>query len=219
VITVIVGLAAQNTLGNLVAGLSLLLYRPFRLGDRLQVMAPTGMETGVVEGLTLGYTLLRTDDNRRVVVPNSVMGSQTMVNLTGDDPRVLCSVVISISYDSDIDRARGILLALAAKHPKAGAVSGCPLTQLGSSGVVLSLDVWCVDAFTAITLRCDLLEQATKRFAAEGIRHPVPSTLVVLRDARPETEMPGHSKPAIAIASGPTAAAPKSGEPAGEFKS
>lgn len=55
VITVIVGLAAQNTLGNLVAGISLLLYRPFKLGDRLQVIAPTGLETGTVENLTLGY--------------------------------------------------------------------------------------------------------------------------------------------------------------------
>ncbi len=54
VITVIVGLAAQNTLGNLVAGIALLLYRPFRLGDRLQVTTPTGLETGTVESLTLG---------------------------------------------------------------------------------------------------------------------------------------------------------------------
>ncbi|MBP9902330.1 MAG: mechanosensitive ion channel family protein [Verrucomicrobia bacterium] len=54
VITVIVGLAAQSTLGNLVAGISLLLYRPFKLGDRLQVIAPTGLETGTVENLTLG---------------------------------------------------------------------------------------------------------------------------------------------------------------------
>jgi hypothetical protein len=59
VMSVIIGFAAQNTLGNLIAGLSLLLYRPFKLGDRLQVTAPTGLETGFVESLTLGYTLGR----------------------------------------------------------------------------------------------------------------------------------------------------------------
>ena len=150
-ISLIVGFAAQNTLGNLIAGISLLLYRPFKLGDRLQINAPTGLETGTVEGLTLGYTLLKTDDNRRVVVPNSVMASQTNINLTANDPRVICSVLIGISYDSDIDKARAILLDLAGKHPKAKQVCGCPLTQLGSSGVVLSLDVWCADALTAIT--------------------------------------------------------------------
>jgi len=184
VLTVIVGFAAQNTLGNLIAGISLLLYRPFKLGDRLQVVAPTGLETGTVESLTLGYTLLKTDANRRVVVPNSVMASQTNINLTANDPRVICSVPIGISYDSDIDKARAILLDLAGKHPKAKQVCGCPLTQLGASGVVLSLDAWCADALAAITFRCDLLEQAAKRFIVEGIRISIPQTMVVLRDDR-----------------------------------
>jgi len=152
VITIVVGLAAQNTLGNLVAGLSLLLYRPFKLGDRIEVLAPSGVETGIVENLTLGYTLLRTDDNRRVVVPNSLMASQTSINLTGDDPRVICSVPISINYGADIDKARSILLALASEHPNAGAVCGCPLTQLASSGMVLTLDVWCANALAGIAL-------------------------------------------------------------------
>lgn len=182
--TVIVGLAAQNTLGNLVAGISLLLYRPFKLGDRLQVTAPTGLETGVVESLTLGYTLLKTDDNRRVVVPNSLMASQTAINLTENDPRIICSVPIGISYDSDIDKARGILLDLAGKHSKAKEVCGCPLTQLGSSGVVLTLDVWCADALSAVALKYDLLEQATKRFALEGIGFPLPHMTVVLKNDR-----------------------------------
>jgi len=195
VITVVVGLAAQNTLGNLVAGISLLLYRPFKLGDRLQVMAPTGVETGTVENLTLGYTLLRTDENRRIVVPNSLMASQTTINLTGDDPRILCSVPVGISHGAEIDRARGILLALAGQHPKAQAVTGCPLTQSGSSGLVLTLDVWCADALTAITLRSDLLEQAMKRFAADGIGVPYPPTIRVVNDAHHAPGAPETSRP------------------------
>jgi len=188
VISVVVGLAAQNTLGNLVAGISLLLYRPFSLGDRLQVTAPTGLETGTVESLTLGYTLLRTDDNRRVVIPNSIMASQTTINLTRDDPRVVCSVPFSISYDSDIDKARAILLELAGKHPKAQQVAGCAVTQLAASGVMLSLDVWCSDAPSAGGLKCDLLEQAKKRFDKEGIQIPYPHTTVILeRDLRRKT--------------------------------
>jgi len=193
VITVIVGFAAQNTLGNLIAGISLLLYRPFKLGDRLQVIAPTGLETGTVESLTLGYTLLRTDDNRRVVVPNSFMASQTNINLTTNDPRVICTVPVGISYDADIDQARAILLELAGKHPRAQQVCGCPLTQLEAAGVVLTLDVWCADALTAITLKCDLLEQAMKRFAQAGIGNPLARTSVVLRDDHLFTEKPEKS--------------------------
>ncbi len=180
VISVIVGLAAQNTLGNLIAGISLLLYRPFKLGDRLQVTAPTGLETGTVESLALGYTLLKTDDNRRVVIPNSVMASQTTINMTRDDPRVICSVPIGISYDSDIDKSRAILVDLAGKHPKAREVCACPVTQLAPSSVVLTLEVWCADALTAGTLKSDLLEQAKKRFADEGIQIPYPHTTVIL---------------------------------------
>ena len=60
VASVVLGLAAQNTLGNLIAGITLLLYRPFNLGDRLQVTAPSGLETkGIVESLNLGYTILQ----------------------------------------------------------------------------------------------------------------------------------------------------------------
>lgn len=183
-ISLIVGFAAQNTLGNLIAGISLLLYRPFKLGDRLQVIAPTGVETGFVESLTLGYTLLKTDDNRHVVLPNSVMASQTNINLTDNDPRVICSVLVGISQVSDIDKARVILLDLAGKHPKAKQICGCPLTQLGNAGVMLSLDVWCSDALAAITFRGDLLELAAKRFNAEGIRISMPQTMVVLKDDR-----------------------------------
>jgi small-conductance mechanosensitive channel len=184
VVSVLVGLAAQNTLGNLIAGISLLLYRPFKLGDRLQVTAPTGLETGVVENLTLGYTMLKTDDNRRVVIPNSVMASQTTVNMTRDDPRVLCSVPIGISYESDLDKARAILMDLAGKHRKALQVCACPVTQLASSSVVLTLQVWCADALTAGTLKTDLLEQAKKRFADEGIQIPYPHTTVILQRER-----------------------------------
>ena len=184
VITVIVGLAAQNTLGNLVAGISLLLYRPFKLGDRLQVVAPTGLEAGVVENLTLGYTLLRTDDNRRVVVPNSLMASQTAINLTTNDPRVVCSVPIGISCDADLDKARAILLDLGRLHPRATQVCGCPVTALNAAGVVLSLDLWCPDALTAIGLKCDLLEQAKRRFATEGIGLSAQHLTVLVKDSR-----------------------------------
>ncbi len=78
--SVVVGLAAQSTLSNLVAGVALLLYRPFRIGDRLHVTTPTGHESGTVEELGLGYTTLRTDDGRRIIVPNSVMASTTSIH-------------------------------------------------------------------------------------------------------------------------------------------
>jgi small-conductance mechanosensitive channel len=169
VVSVVFGLAAQNTLGNLIAGISLLLYRPFSVGDRLQVTAPTGLETGIVENLDLGYTILRTPDNRRIVIPNSAMASQTSVNLSQTDRRTLCVVPIGISYDADVDKARRTLLNLAAQNPKVEEPAGCPVTALEGSRLVLSLKVWCANLTIAADLKSDLMEAAQKRLKAEGI--------------------------------------------------
>jgi len=82
-VSVIVGFAAQSTLGNLVAGISLVLYKPFRQGDRLQVATPTkdGFDVGTVETVSLGFTVLRTDDGRDVIIANGTMAQQTMIKL------------------------------------------------------------------------------------------------------------------------------------------
>ncbi|MBC9245806.1 mechanosensitive ion channel [Paracoccus sp. 11-3] len=82
-VSVVIGFAAQTTLGNLVAGISLVLYRPFRRGDRLQISAPTPQdcEVGVVEDMSLGFTVLRTDDGRKIIVANGTMAQNTMIKL------------------------------------------------------------------------------------------------------------------------------------------
>jgi len=170
VLSVVAGMAAQNTLGNLIAGISLLLYRPFNVGDRLQISAPTGLETGEIESLSLGYTIIKTDDNRRVVVPNSLMASQITINLTRDNSRALCSLSVYITHDSDLDVARGILLEIAGSNRKAQKIDGCPVTRLDGAGVELTLNVWCVDSLIAGSLKCDLLESIKRRFFAAGIK-------------------------------------------------
>jgi small conductance mechanosensitive channel len=182
VISVVAGMAAQNTLGNLIAGISLLIYRPFNVGDRLQVAAPTGLETGQIESLSLGYTIIKTDDNRRVVIPNSIMASQTTINMTRDDPRAICSLSVVISPDSDIDRARSILIEIAGGNPKTQKIAGCPVTRLDGSGVELTLSIWCADSLTAGALKCDLLEAVKKRFWAEGVNIPHPQRVIVVNE-------------------------------------
>jgi small-conductance mechanosensitive channel len=81
VASIVLGLAAQNTLGNLIAGVSLILYQPIRLGDKVRVNAPTGQETAIVESISLGYTVLIGSSDQRIIIPNSVMASSVIVNL------------------------------------------------------------------------------------------------------------------------------------------
>jgi len=87
VASIVIGLAAQNTLGNLIAGIAITIYRPFAVGDTLVVAAPTGTETGTVELISLGYTTLRTAQDRVVVLPNSLAASQATVRVTPPPPR------------------------------------------------------------------------------------------------------------------------------------
>jgi len=79
VISLIIGLAAQNTLGHLVAGIALLFYRPFSVGDMLIVNTGTGREEGTVVAFSLGYTRLAAKDGREILVPNSTMISMVVI--------------------------------------------------------------------------------------------------------------------------------------------
>jgi small-conductance mechanosensitive channel len=77
--SIVIGLAAQSTLGNLIAGFALLLYRPFRVGDRIQLMTPRGMMAAKIETLMLGYTFLRDDEGTQIIVPNSLMANMVVI--------------------------------------------------------------------------------------------------------------------------------------------
>ncbi len=81
VLSIVLGVAAQSTLGNLIAGVALLFYRPFGIGDVLTISAPTGKEIGTVKEFSLGYTKLLTEDNRWVIAPNSVVISSVLVKI------------------------------------------------------------------------------------------------------------------------------------------
>jgi small conductance mechanosensitive channel len=137
-------------------------------------MAPSGLETGVVESLNLGYTILRTPDNRRVVIPNSAMASQTSINLSLTDARFLCVMPVRLSPETDVAAARRILTDLAGQHSKALEFAGCPVTAVSGWSVTLTAQVWCADSEAAGALKNDLLESAKMHFDQAGIKFARP---------------------------------------------
>jgi small conductance mechanosensitive channel len=170
VVSVVVGLAAQSTLSNLVAGISLVLYRPFKIGDRVQVASPTGAEIGTVESIDLGYTTMRTADGRRLVIPNSIMASQTSINLSLAQSKAPCGVAVTIAEGGDIDKARKILLDVAKSVPKIEKVEGCFVTGVSGQGTVLTLSATCANSGDATQTKSDLLEGAKKQFDVAGVK-------------------------------------------------
>jgi len=169
--SVVIGLAAQSTLGNLVAGVAITLYRPFRLGDRLQVSAPTGTEVGNVEMLSLGYTTLRTDDGRFVVLPNSIAASQVIINLSASQAHTPAplAIVIRVSCATDLEAARQAALHTAQDVAGGSAVVGCFVTRMDGTGTTLELRVRSPSPAERDSLRSKLLEQLAQRFAASGL--------------------------------------------------
>ncbi|WP_345780858.1 mechanosensitive ion channel family protein [Paracoccus maritimus] len=162
--------------------MSLIFYRPFRLGDKLQISAPTGVETGIVEDVSLGYTVLKTFDNRRVIMSNSSISSATMINLSARELRTMAIITISIGYDSDIDKARALILEIASGMSTIEEVVGCPVTNLGASSVDFSLRVWCADSGVAAGVTNDVLEAVKKRFDAAGIEIPYAYQNIVVKE-------------------------------------
>jgi small-conductance mechanosensitive channel len=166
VASVVLGLAAQSTLGNLVAGVAITIYRPFKLGDTLQVMAPSGSEVGVVELISLGYTTLRAADGRTIVLPNSIAASQVSVNLSAFAPWPL-TVLIRLSRDVDIEAARR--LALETARELGADAAACHLMRVDATAVTLELKLEAANAAGRDDLRTQLLVRLPARFAAQGI--------------------------------------------------
>jgi small-conductance mechanosensitive channel len=169
VASVVIGLAAQSTLGNLVAGVSIAIYRPFRLGDTLQVTAPTGTDIGVVELISLGYTTLRAPDGHMIVLPNAIAASQVTINLNTTYAPWPITITIRLSRDADIERARELALSVAAEIAGQPAVVGCFLTKIDAAAITLELRFKAADAAGRYALRSKILTTLSERFAEAKI--------------------------------------------------
>jgi len=163
--SVVIGLAAQSTLGNLVAGVAITIYRPFRLGDTLQTASPTGTEIGTVEMISLGYTTLRAPDGRLIVLPNSIAASQVMINLSQTFTPWQMSITIRVGRSADLEAARRLAISVATEFVGEKAVYGCYLTKMEPTNAVLELRLRAPDAASRDSLRSTLLEQLARRFA------------------------------------------------------
>jgi small conductance mechanosensitive channel len=169
VASVVIGLAAQSTLGNLVAGVSITIYRPFRLGDTLQVAAPTGTEVGVVELISLGYTMLRAPAGHLIVLPNSVAASQVTINLSSTFAPWPLVITIRVARDVEVDAARQLALAVAREVAGEKGVVGCFLTKVDATAITCELRLLAQDAASRDALRSKMLVSLANRFAEAHI--------------------------------------------------
>jgi small conductance mechanosensitive channel len=164
VASVVIGLAAQSTLGNLVAGIAITIYRPFRLGDTLQVATPTGTDIGIVELISLGYTTLRAPDGHLIVLPNSSAASQVILNVNATFAPWPIAITIRLSRNANQETARQLALNVAAEAVGEKAVIGCFLTKMDAASITLELRALAPDATGRDALRSKLMASLAQRF-------------------------------------------------------
>ncbi|GGL68591.1 mechanosensitive ion channel protein MscS [Deinococcus aerolatus] len=168
-----VGFAAQDILANLISGITLLLDRPFRIGDWIRVRE----QEGQVSGLTLRTTRIRTRDNEFVSIPNKDIAGAVVVNLSAGGPLRL-NVVVGVEYRERVDDVRRILLEVMAAHPKAEK-SPAPqvlVKELNASSVDVIMRFWVSEASIASypVISMQMQEAAKEALQAGGMDIPFP---------------------------------------------
>lgn len=183
ILSVIIGLAAQQTFGNFISGIFMIVYKPFRVGDLVQL---TDGNQGTVEDITLRHTIIRNPENRRLIIPNTSISNQTIINSNLIDDHICNLIDFSIDYNADVDLAGKIIREAALAHPdfldnrseEAKASGAEPvvvrLVALGDYALQLRVAVWCAQASKAYAMKCDLLDTVRRRFMAAGINIPFP---------------------------------------------
>jgi len=163
----VIGIAARAPLANLVSGIMIAFSQPVRLNDYVAV---AGME-GTVERITLTYTFIRTDDGRKVVIPNEIVISNAVENFSLGTPECTVTIAVTVPTHTDLEACRAALQEVldAAASPPAGRRNGVEVAVIAAGGVELRLHAWAdhpsARAALADALRVDVL----RRLVAEGV--------------------------------------------------
>jgi small conductance mechanosensitive channel len=180
-----VGLALKDSLGNFASGVMLVMFRPFKKGDFVEVAGVAGS----VEEIRIFSTTLTTPDNKLIIIPNGQVASDTITNYSANDQRRV-DLVFGVGYDDDLKVAREVLVRLCADHPK---VLDDPETKifvmnLGDSSVDFAVRPW-AKTEDYWTVYSDLLEQAKVELEAAGCNIPYPQTDVHLHHQNPIADL------------------------------
>lgn len=182
---VAIGFAAKDTLSNLIAGILLIIDRPFEVGDRIEVWsAPAGTATwGDVIDIGLRATKIKTTDNIVIIIPNNEIMLRDIINYTTITEKIRVRINIGIAYDADMQKAKDIILKTAdsatwvAKQPPPVVV----VKNFGDSSVDLQLRVWIDDARKRIHTISYITDRVKTVFDEEGIEIPYPKRDIYIK--------------------------------------
>ena len=180
---VAIGLAIQGSLSNLAGGIVLILTRPFKLDDYIEASGVSG----TVEDITMRHTIIRTINNRRIIIPNGQLNSYTIENFNYSDNENMKLVDFTVSYESDVDKAMNIIKEEMKKmyHPNPKGKNKdveFPKVRVASwndSSITLRAWVWGKDNSETFENMYNLNYIIKKRFDKEGIEIPYPHVVTI----------------------------------------
>jgi small conductance mechanosensitive channel len=168
-----IGLALQGSLANFAGGVLILMFRPFRIGDWIEAQGVAG----TVDSIQIFHTVLRTGDNKTVIMPNGALSNGIITN-TNRQPTRKVVFDVGVDYEADLQKARNVLLELA-QDPRvlAEPAPQAVVSTLGDSSITVSLRLWTKtsDYWDVMFM---LNEQARDRLKAEGIDIPFPQRVI-----------------------------------------
>ena len=198
IIAVVIGFASQKAFSNIISGIFILIFKPYKITDIIEFKDG---QKGVVEEITLRHTIIKDYENRRILIPNSVISEETIINSNILDEKIRKHIVFSISYDSNIDKAMEIIRSEAEMHPlivdnrtnqekeKNDPVVVVKVISLSDFSVDLKAYVWTKGNDDGFILKCDLLKSVKCRFDKEGVEIPFPyRTIVYKNDLKDDQE-------------------------------
>jgi len=189
-VAVIIGFASQKAFSNIISGIFILIFKPFRVGDIIEFL---DANKGIVEEVTLRHTIIRNFENRRVIIPNGNISEDTIINSSIIDEKIRMHIVFGISYDSSIEKAIEVIQEESMKHPnfidnrtdeeRQDNIPSVPvrLIDLADFSVQLKAYVWSNNNGDAFALKCDVMKSVFDRFNKEGIEVPFPYRTIVYK--------------------------------------
>ena len=165
-----IGLALQGSLANFAAGILIVMFRPYKVGDYIEA----GSAAGTVLDIQIFSTVLKTPDNKVVVVPNGTIMDSSIINYTDQATRRV-DIVASCGYEDDIDKVKEILKDILNQEDRilAEPEPRIAVSELADNSVNFIVRPW-VNSSDVLSVKYSILEQIKKRFDAEGISIPYP---------------------------------------------
>ncbi|HKK89612.1 MAG TPA: mechanosensitive ion channel family protein [Saprospiraceae bacterium] len=177
ILAVAVGFASQHALSNIISGVFIVLYKPFRVNNRIEIQNMIG----IIEDITLRHTVIRDFQNRRIIIPNSLISEEIILNADFQDDRICKHLELVISFESDLKKAKEIMRDEVSHHPLVidprspkEIEEGIDevvvrVLNLGPEGVRIRAWAWAKNAADAFQMSCELFESIKLRFDEEKI--------------------------------------------------